>query len=546
MADPLAVIPPDRLLNPNPPAAGGWLHRTFVFRHQLEAAVSAAFTGVAVAPGAQVWLYNETDAGLGDVAFATKLVRLWRQAWPGAAIHLATTDRAKQARFVLPDGVTVHDLAGPGGAPIAADLVVSAPGIFDHCRDGTLVRRAVGADAGVPFLYLAEYGSIRQLRDDAFKAQLDAVDAFVDARLDAAASRAGTDPDTVGHRASTGEIVDAGRGQAIGHLIADALCLPESPIGAWARAACLGARSCGLEAGELGIHIDVDLARAAGAANRRASLGDLGHAGLRATIAQAAAVYFGYAHSGIERFVEVVAQLERGRDRPLDLVAPGARPVADLALALFDADRLAALAGCGVGRIEIDDGKGGAAVWDLGAGKRLRVLTHHPLDHADMRRLISACEAPVMVSGDQSFSDAVSAGKAVVAIEPVYCQTWHLDAVAALASRVAPSARALIDLGHRHTWGAAERAELARLVAADGLVDGFSALSDTVRTDHDGNAAMVAAASHAWAVGHRPAARALVESYVARALGALDPRVGWRLDPGDWQELAAALARACG
>lgn len=540
------MTPSDPPLRAGPPMSGGWLHRAFVVRQQLEAAVSAAFAGIAIPAGAHIWLFNETDAGYGDVAFATKLVRLWRAAWPGAAIHLATTDRAKQERFTLPAGVEVCDVAAAGEKAAHADLVVSAPGIFDHCRDGAAVRRAIGAGADTPFLYLAEYGSIRQLRDDAFKAAMPAFDAFVDARLDAAAARAAVDPDAVGHRASTGEIVAAGRGEVIGQLVSDVLAGAGSPIGGWALQPALGARSCGLEAGEIGIHIDVELARDGDAPQGRAAAWrDLGHTALRAAIDPSAGAYLGYAHSGIERFAEIVAGLERGRARPIDLIAPGARPMGDLALALFDPARLAALAAAGIGRVEIDDGKGGRTAHDLGAGKRLRLFGHHPIDHADMRRLLVACEAPVMVSGDQSFSDAVSAGKAVVAIEPVYCQTWHLDAVAAIAAQVAPPAQALIALGHRHTWGEAERAVLVDLIGAGGLVDACAAVARAIRADRNGNAAMVAAATHAWAVAHRPEARALVQDYVARALADFDPRAGWSLDPAQWRALAADLARAC-
>ena len=80
---------------------------------------------------------------------------------------------------------------------------------------------------------------------------------------------------------------------------------------------------------------------------------------------------------------------------------------------------MAAFADRGVGRIEVvgnsvEAPPGGPlerAEIALGEGKTLRLLTRYPIPNADFRRLHAAAQPATMVSGDQSFSEAVSSGK---------------------------------------------------------------------------------------------------------------------------------------
>ena len=189
----MTVPQQDIVIKPVP--GRGYLDDVFLIRHLAEQHVDLLFLRAPIPQGLRLLLFNEVDAGLGDVAFATKLMHLLRKHVPQLDIVLVSSGPHKQAQFGLPEGVSMYEFQSYRTDATAAhrqiDLVVSAPGIFDHCRSKEAVLSTLGLPAQTPFLFIAEYGSMRQLRDDAFKSFGGGVDTLIDAHLDVVAEREG-------------------------------------------------------------------------------------------------------------------------------------------------------------------------------------------------------------------------------------------------------------------------------------------------------------------------------------------------------------------
>ncbi len=520
---------------PPPRSGGGYLYELAVTRHLIERQLDPLFRGLPVPPGTSVLLYNETDAGLGDVAFATKLMRHLLRWAPGIALTLVSSDPAKQQTFGLPAGVTLWDVADfAAKAPAKARrpaLLISAPGIFNHCRIKAQACEILGLDDDVPFLYLAEYGSLRQLKDDAFKPHMPAIGALRERYLDEVAGTHGIDPDEMGHSGRTGAVVTVADGEVrqLDHLTrALTSDRPDNPLFSWLISPSLGARSCGLEAGELGIHIEEPLRDAAldsGVGGREpghlADLADpvfaellLGGADPASVYPDCAALYAGYAYEGLDRFLSYVAVLEAEHSRRIDVVVPNRGDVDRVTGAFLGDDVRARLAQAGVGWVEIhgnaeEEGPERATLASRtvalgaplpegqaqGGGSRppkvLRLITRYPLPHADMRTLLRASEPATLVSGDQSFSEAVSAGKAIVYLEPVYCQTFHLDAALALARQLAPEVAEILDFGMQLKWDDTRWAAVADLLRRPDLYALYTRFDEAIWRDHEANRALV-------------------------------------------------------
>lgn len=538
------------------PQGGPFLYQLFRARHLVARELDRCFRGVEPPEGCHVLIYNETDAGLGDVAFATKLSRLLRGHLPSVDVTLVSTDEGKQQTFGLPDGVRLVGetafLSGATAADRRPTLVLSAPGIFDHCRQRELAFERLGISGDVPFQYIAEYGSLRQLKDDAFKAMMGPLEALGDRFIDEVAAEHGLSPDEMGHSAKTGAVVGVFAGEEgdevrpLDHLLrAYTRPAQENPMARWLHRPLLGARSCGLELGELGIFIDqpVELMTP-----RPAALGEIADSDVRELLltglapdayAAETSLYVGYAYEGLAIFVDYVSILEAGQGRSIDVVVPHRGRVSELAETVFDEDALKRLGERGVGQVAIVGSEDRTEIV-LGQGKTLRLITHYPIPHADFRRLHEAAAPATMVSGDQSFSEAISAGKAVLYLEPVYCQTYHLDAVLELAARVAPAAHQVLDFGMQYRWDPVRYPAVQAHLASGELYAGYRALNATIQHGHDCGPPLVELLTRVlWTIA-RPAvvdaARIALESAWATA----DPTQGITLRGEDLAALRGA------
>lgn len=541
------------------PDTGPFLMQLFVARQQVALELDRCFMGAAPPSGCRVVLYNETDAGLGDVAFATKFARLMSTHLPTVELLIVSTDEAKQRNFQLPEGVRVMSevafRALEDGADKRPTLVVSAPGIFDHCRSRTMAYERLGLSEDVPFQYVAEYGSIRQLKDDAFKGMMGALESLGDTFMDAVAEQHGLSPDDMGHSAKSGAVVGVFGEEVrpLDHLLT-AYRQPgdDNPMGAWLRQPLLGARSCGLERGELGIHVDARVplmspdASALGALEDEAIRGLLLEGCSPSEYAKNTSLYVGYAYEGLALFADYVAVLEVASDRPVDVVMPHRETAAKLAASLFDDASLGRLSKRGVGRIEVV-GKGANGATErvevgLGVGKTMRLITHYPIPNHDFRALHRAAQPATMVSGDQSFSEAVSMGKAVLYLEPVYCQTYHLDAVLELAGRVAPAAREVLNFGMQYRFDEERYPAVQAHLTSSEFYEEFRALNATIHADHDCGPALMALLSRVLWTIRSPAVHDATVQLLERAWSDAEVARGVTLDGAGLSQLRAIAA----
>ena len=540
------------------PEKGSLLMRLFVARQLSALVLDDCFTDIAPPEGARVLLYNETDAGLGDVAFATKLAWLFDAHLPGVELLIVTSDVSKQANFALPEGVRVIEEAAfrESGSPEdkAPTMVVSAPGIFDHCRSAKLAYERLGITEDVPFHYIAEYGSIRQLKDDAFKAMMPALDALSERFMDEVAEAHGLAPDDMGHSAKTGAVVGVFGEELrpLDHLLNAYRDLrDDNPMAAWLRAPLLSARSCGLELGELGIHLDGEVPWMT---PDPAALEGLEDPFVRALLfggksprsyGAETSLYVGYAYEGIGLFCDYVSLLEADTPRPLDLVCPHRDRVANLA-DIFEPGLRSRLKACGVGHIEIigraPEGELERVDIELGVGKTMRLITLYPIPHADFRRLHQAAHPATMVSGDQSFSDAVSMGKAILYLEPVYCQTYHLDAVLELAGALAPSAREVLNFGMQYRFDAQAYPALKAKLRSPTLWKDYQAFNNAIQKEHACGLRLMNLIKRALWTLRSPALRKAASTALDRAWSEADSEAGVTLKGADLERLVQSVS----
>jgi hypothetical protein len=96
-------------------------------------------------------------------------------------------------------------------------------------------------------------------------------------------------------------------------------------------------------------------------------------------------------------------------------------------------------------------------------------------------------------------------GKAVLYLEPVYCQTYHLDAVLALAGRVAPAAHEVLNFGMQYSFDEARYPGVQARLGAPSLYDEYRALNATIQADHDCGPALIALINRALWTHRSPA-----------------------------------------
>ena len=529
-----------------------------MLRHMFERRLDACFAEARLPDGVELLLFNEADAGFGDIAFATRLLGLLRRHAPAARLRLVSSRPDKQRVFGLPEGVILHGFEAFDDAAsrpaLAPDLVISAPGIFDHCRFPGPIYERLRIDASTPFLYLAEYGSIRQLRDDALKGRMAAVGEAVEVALDAVAERLGVDGDDMGYRGRSGEVVASQQGQLqVVDRLGDHLVAAGGPLYDWLCLPQLESRSCGVQLAEIGIHIDAELVAArpdphdGGSA---ALLGGLVDANLVALGpgSAGAALYCGYAHSGVGCFLDVIAVLEQGRGRAIDVLAPNPRTPQSTWQEDFDADRVTRLRQAGVGRVLIvgnadADAPPVTVARELGAGTTLRLITCHPIANTDWRRLLLASAPPTMVTGDQSFSDAVSADKAIAIMEPVYCKTWHIDAWLAVAEATDPGLAALLRFSMAARWDEADWQTSRAFLQSGALVPAARRLNKTMVSQHDATPVMLQAICRLFWTARRPDLAAAQTALLQTAWSGFEATSGLPVDEAGLSALAALVSR---
>ena len=522
----MTVPQQDIVIKPVP--GRGYLDDVFLIRHLAEQQVDSLFLRAPVPDGLRLLLFNEVDAGLGDVAFATKLMHLLRKHVPQLDIVLVSSGPNKQAQFGLPDGVSMYEFQSYRTHATTehrqVDLVLSAPGIFDHCRSKEAVLSTLGLPVHTPFLFIAEYGSMRQLRDDAFKYFGSDLETLIDSHLDAVADREGVAAEQMGYRSSTGEIVSVtdGNVRSIGRLRAAlASNSDNNPLWPWLVQPSLSARSAGFDVGEIGLFIEDDLVTSKDTKRpcREELLLTLGDTVVKELLTSSsamgdidpelAALYSGYAHSSHGFFLDYIALLEHDLSRPVNVVMPNARTAAQAFESIVNEAIIARLKDAGFGRIVVvgNSSDDSATTSEsapiemvqriLGDGKALRLITRYPLPHADMRTLLQVSEPATMVSGDQSFSEAISAGKDVMVIEPVYCQTFHLDAQLALAERVSPDLRLVLEFAMQFKWEESTWQEVSNILRSGRCGSYFAEYNTLIHQEHRLNEHIVAVVKRA-------------------------------------------------
>ena len=106
-----------------------WLDQLFILRHQVDARLDHLFADARLPEGLELTVFNEADAGFGDVAFATRLLELLAAQAPGLERTLVSSRPDKQRLFGLPSEVTLHAFdafeAGHGESIIAPSIATA-------------------------------------------------------------------------------------------------------------------------------------------------------------------------------------------------------------------------------------------------------------------------------------------------------------------------------------------------------------------------------------------------------------------------------------
>ncbi|MEU6871496.1 DUF4157 domain-containing protein [Streptomyces sp. NPDC046751] len=139
----------------------------------------------------------------------------------------------------------------------------------------------------------------------------------------------------------------------------------------------------------------------------------------RAAKAYAAAatsrLYFAYSNKSALRFALTVAEVENGKTNDVHVVQSSPNPMPEL-----DGTAKRELAGLGVAKVRLvqvtSNGQAPAitSVDTGGPGKTMHWITTDRVPHDDMLTLIKASEPIVMTTGNQSTSEALSAGKTIM------------------------------------------------------------------------------------------------------------------------------------
>lgn len=140
-------------------------------------------------------------------------------------------------------------------------------------------------------------------------------------------------------------------------------------------------------------------------------------------------LFFGYAHKeeSMEKFVSTIAHAEREEQSNIDIILPWR--LRNTQATFFNKkctyDRLDLLE-AGIGKVEIVTLHGTTFV-NLskdGSGKVLRIINLFPLPNQLMRELLTVSEAPVLITGDQSLSEALLISDKMIFYETM---SWKVD-----------------------------------------------------------------------------------------------------------------------
>lgn len=466
-------------------APDGSDHRADVLlpRFLALAHLDAQYVDAPLPPGLALTFFNHGGAGFGDIAFAWKATRILTSHAPELRVTLVTTNEEKTRAFdfgdvpILPEERFAQDASARVRSP---DLWLAAPTLYDgyEFEATDFARFPVGAD--VPYLFISEYGQIRYLR----KVMEDGVSSLCDRAEDTCfdAFEATYGEGNVGFDTRDQSVLafaPDGSHEKVGNF-RQALAADSALRGLLTNPR-LRMYPCGLEAGELGILIDDRLGADDGYATDR-----LDHKPLGTLIDEPdGALYYGYAHTGIDRFLAVITLLETDRTRRVDVVVPSRTAPRATIEAQITAPVLARLKAGGIGQLQVLSDEDSEHI-ELGDGKTMRLMTHYPLDNRDVHRLLRRSEAATMVSGDQSTSEALSARKWIAITEPYYCQTWVTDALLALADGWS-GLRPVLDWGVDPNPGDERWAEMARAVADPELPERGIELANHIRAHHRAN-----------------------------------------------------------
>ena len=132
-------------------------------------------------------------------------------------------------------------------------------------------------------------------------------------------------------------------------------------------------------------------------------------------------------------------------------------------------------------------------------------------------------------------------GKVIVYLEPVYCQTFHLDAVVELAREVAPSLAAVLEFGMQYTFDERRYPLIQAHLSAPGFYEEASAFNQAVQRDHACGERLINLLRRALWTHHADGVAEVAKALLKRAFEAADVGRGVTLLGS---ELAALAARA--
>ena len=147
-----------------------------------------------------------------------------------------------------------------------------------------------------------------------------------------------------------------------------------------------------------------------------------------------------------------------------------------------------------------------------------------------------------MVSGDQSFSEAVSARKEFVVIEPVYCQTFHLDAQLALAERVDSELRLVLEFVMKFKWEPDGWAKVRDVLASGRLAACFDRYNDIVHSEHRLNEHIVSVIKRALLSAIRPSLQAALQDIFSDGFEMFSQGRGFSVSGEKIETLVATLS----
>lgn len=149
-----------------------------------------------------------------------------------------------------------------------------------------------------------------------------------------------------------------------------------------------------------------------------------------------------------------------------------------------------------------------------------------------------------MVSGDQSFSEAVSARKECLVIEPVYCQTYHLDAQLALAGAVDPELRQILEFAMQFKRDDAAWKSVRDVLKSGRLSGYFGRFNARIHEEHRLNERVIAIVKRALLTSRSDGITEAQVTLFENALKTFRPREGLTIKGEDLRNLAHVIAQS--